>query len=123
MTVLALWSRMVLHAVVTLFIAFASVTPALAELGCIEDEAAHSQSAAVYDEDGHRLESPTPGQDDDAADKAPHCGFSHASHGFAVPPAPGSSASHEDGRQTFERTLARPLAALARDGPYHPPQA
>ncbi|HET9639573.1 MAG TPA: hypothetical protein VFP12_10230 [Allosphingosinicella sp.] len=108
----------------TLFIAFASVTPALAELGCIEDEAGHSQTAAVYDEDGHRLENPAPGQDgDDSSDKAPHCGFSHASHGFAVPPAPSGSVTHEGRRQTFEMALARPLAAFARDGPYHPPQA
>ena len=115
---------MVLQAAVTLFIAFASLTPALAELGCIEDQAGHSQTAAVYDEDGHRLESPTSGQDgDDAGGKAPHCGFSHASHGLAVAPATGESVSHEGSRQTFETALARPLAPFARDGPYHPPQA
>lgn len=124
MSVLALWSRAAFRIVVTLFIAFASLTPALAELGCIEDQAGHSQTTAVYDEDGHRLESPASGQEGEAAGgTAPHCGFSHASHGFAVPPATGGDVSHQDSRQAFERTLARPLAAFARDGPYHPPQA
>lgn len=124
MPVFALWSRMALRAAVTLFIAFASLTPALAELGCIEDQASHSQATAAYDEEGHRLESPASGQDGkDAGGNASHCGFSHASHGSAVPPAAGGSLSHDHGRQTFETALARPLAAFARDGPYHPPQA
>ena len=124
MSVFTLWSRMAVRAVVALFIAFAAVTPALAELGCIEDEISHSQSAAVYDADGHRLESGTPGEDgDDGASKAPHCGFSHGSHGFAVPAASGAKSAHAPCRQIFETQIVRPLAAFARDGPYHPPQA
>jgi hypothetical protein len=124
MSVLTHWSRIAVRAVVALFIAFAAVTPALAELGCIEDEISHSQSAAVYDADGHRLESGTPGQDgDDGASKAPHCGFSHGAHGFAVPADAGGKVAHHVGRQMFETQIVRPLAAFARDGPYHPPQA
>ena len=115
---------MVVRAVVALFIAFAAVTPALAELGCIEDEIAHSQAPTTYDADGHRLESGAPGEDgDDGAGKAPHCGFSHGAHGFAVPAGSGGKIAHEAGGQMFETQIVRPLAAFARDGPYHPPQA
>ena len=124
MSLLQLWYRSLIRSAAALFIAFAAVTPAVAELGCIDDQAGHSQTAAVYDADGHRLESPTSGQDgDESGGTTPHCGFSHASHGFAVPPAADGDVSHEDSRQTFETALARPLAAFARDGPYHPPQA
>lgn len=124
MSLLHLWYRSLIRSAAALFIAFAAVTPAVAELGCIDDQAGHSQTAAVYDTDGHRLETPAPRQDgDESGGTAPHCGFSHASHGFAVPPAADGDVSHEDSRQTFDTALARPLAAFARDGPYHPPQA
>ncbi len=124
MSVLTHWSRIAVRAVAALFIAFAAVTPALAELGCIEDEIAHSQAPASYDSDGHRLESGTSGEDgDEGAGKAPHCGFSHGSHGFAVPAAVGGKVAHERGGQMFEIQIVRALAAFARDGPYHPPQA
>ncbi|HEY5722374.1 MAG TPA: hypothetical protein VIT45_08630 [Allosphingosinicella sp.] len=107
-----------------LFMAFASVTPALAELGCIEDQRAHSLGAAVSGDDNHGIENPAPVQgDEDSTGKTTHCGFSHASHGLAVPPAECADIGHEDGRQTFDAARARPLAAFARDGPYHPPQA
>ena len=124
MSFLQLWYRSLLRSAAALLIAFAALTPALAELGCIEDQAGHSQAATVLNDSGHRLEKPTPAQDgEDTGSKSSTCGFSHASHGFAVPPAPCGSVSHNDAGQSFEMTLVRPLAASARDGPYHPPQA
>lgn len=113
--------RRALRALLTLLVLTASVTPAVAEIGCFRASFGHETSG--------RTSAPvicacdtTPGGQQSAPEGAGHCAFSHGEHGFDLPflaPLGAASAACAG----FPRSPAAFSTAAPRDGPERPPQA
>ncbi|PWG01984.1 hypothetical protein [Sphingosinicella humi] len=103
----------------------AAFTPALAEVGCLEDSISHMEVAGdAHDEGGQVIENSFPDDGDRGSQPQPaHCAFNHGAHGSAIPVTAATSVDHSTDKETHLWSDARPLTATAPDGPYHPPQA
>ena len=100
-----------------LLLAFAVVSPALAEIGCNDDRIVEMSVAGGVTVLGDDSSDHSPD-----ADKATHCGFSHCAQ--AVPassPACGKAPTPE--ASLYLPLLANRLVAAPRDGPERPPRA
>ena len=103
----------------------AAFTPALAEVGCLEDSISHMEVAGdAHDEGDQVIENSSPDDGDRGSQPQPaHCAFNHGTHGSAIPVASAADVDHHADREKYLWSIARPLAATTPDGPYHPPQA
>jgi hypothetical protein len=113
-----------IHAVLTVLLMMVAVTPAFAEIGCLEDSFSHLQSAVDHDDaaaTSDDIASPENGQ---SQPRQPmHCAFSHGVHSLAVPAFPAATPDHDDSGSMYPRLAAHVLDSASPDGPYHPPQA
>lgn len=114
-----------IRAALAALLMLAATTPALAEVGCLEDGFSHMQVASNGDgENGQAIEDGSPSSGDQRSNAQPaHCAFSHSAHGFAVPAASAVDLDSHTDRENFFWSTAGPLVAAAPDRPYHPPQA
>ena len=103
----------------------AAFTPALAEVGCLEDSISHIEVAGdAHDEGDQVIENSPPDDRDQRSQPQPaHCAFNHGAHGSAIPVATSAGVEHHADKEKYLWSKARPLGATAPDGPYHPPQA
>lgn len=114
-----MWRKAVKGAAL-LLLALAFVTPAMAEVACLEDSVSHLQadgSAAAEISAGGEQES------NGSREKAGHCAFSHGAHCAAVQPASATAKAWEASASSFAGVPARPLIPSSRDGPERPPRA
>lgn len=102
----------------------ASVTPALAEIGCFEDSVAHEQVQAAMP-DGDATVSSDTGSDRDKGDQGGtgHCAFAHGHCGFVAPSRTAAGQAYAIARAPYLSLAALHLAAAPRDAPERPPQA
>lgn len=124
MTAATLSIGKLIRTAIAVLLMFVAITPALAEVGCLEDSFVHME--AEGDSHGAELvlENPAPNNSDDSQRSAPmHCAFNHGAHGFAVPVVSQVDVESHADREAYLSSIARPLISTVPDGPYHPPQA
>ena len=114
--------RRALKALLTLLLLTASITPAVAEIGCVRASMSHVTGAPANVSKVACACDTAPSGQKGAPDGAGHCAFSHGEHGVDIAfQAPlGGVVSV---RPLFQRPLAVLLTATPRDGPERPPQA
>ena len=113
-----------IHAVLTVLLMMVAVTPAFAEIGCLEDSFSHLQSASDHDDQDAAVDDISSPENGQSQPRQPmHCAFSHGIHSLAVPASPAVTPDHDDSGSTYPRLAAHVLDSASPDGPYHPPQA
>jgi hypothetical protein len=105
------------RALLALMLAFAVVSPALAEIGCNDDRIVEMSGAI-----GVTALSDDSSEHDRQAGKATHCSFSHCSQAVPASP-PGCAKASAPEASLYLPLFADRLTAAPRDGPERPPRA
>ena len=117
-------ARSILGVAFAALLMLAAVTPAFAEVGCLEDRLEHSAEVS----EPSFLEQITSAEPEGDEQKAlpgqpAHCAFSHCGH--AVPPLPlqGADQAAAFPSADYVALQERHVPTSNGDGPYHPPRA
>lgn len=115
------WNAIV-RATAALLLAMAFVTPALAEIGCVEESIVHLQDSYGSGAGEQAASDPAEPDDESRTGQPDHCAFNHGHcAGLLTTTArTEQSLSHSD---RYMRLAARPLTANALDAPERPPSA
>lgn len=111
--------RETIRTAAVLLLALTFVSPALAELGCIEGCVTHLAASA-----GDVADASQSGQQDDdgsPGDPGP-CAFGQGSHCAAAQPSASQAWPVQDSAGSFSGLPTLPLTAASRDGPDRPPR-
>ena len=124
MSVTTRFARVIGRAVAVLLLTLAAATPSLAELGLLEDAAAHrsemgSSEGTLSLSAGDAHEEEGRGQ----ASGSSHCNFTHCAHSLPSKPPERTEAQQHFPTLAYPPFLAHRLSAAARDGPEYPPRA
>ena len=110
------------RAAFALFLLYAAVTPAMAELGSFDEVQAHESEDSAHDVSGG-LSFSSPEVDGSAPlGAAQHCCVSHCAHGFVAKPPIGSGPLGTMGRLSYALPQVSDPNSAPRDGPDRPPR-
>lgn len=115
--------RRAFRALLTLLLFTASVTPAIAEIGCARASLTHEAVRTGVPTPVVCACDTTPSDQQGAPGETGHCAFAHGEHGLDTPFAVRVSGSTGALRAPFHDRAPVFLTAAPRDGPERPPQA
>jgi hypothetical protein len=122
MALMKLW-KAIARAVAALLLMVATVTPALAEIGCAEESLTHLEEGLSAGE--HAAELASAGQSDDQDEQSTprgHCAFSHG-HCAGILPVSSRAAELPRMAAAYGLTRVTPLAPTSPDTSERPPNA